>query len=90
MRVRDFERAIEALSVAIFTDEMVIGPKGQEVRAAYGHNSHVWIKWDGSGQSFTCYSEEELPMEALDPRNEVEQWDRDAVYDLQFEQTSTN
>ena len=84
MRVKDFEIAIEALNGAILVDEMVIAP-GQQVKDVYGHGSHVWIKWDNFGRSFTCYSEEELLMEPLDPRNKVEKWERSTVYDLEFE-----
>lgn len=84
MKVRDFEIAIEALNGAIFVDEMVIAP-GHQVKTVYGHGTHVWIKWDSFGRSFTCYSESELPLLPLDPRNEVEEWERSNVYDLKFE-----
>lgn len=84
MKVKDFESAIEALNGAIFIDEMVI-QKGQHVKAVYGHGSHVWIKWDEFGRSFTCYSVEEIPeQEVQDPRNEVEEWERSTLYDLKF------
>lgn len=84
MRVKDFESAIEALNGTIFVDEMVIAP-GQQVKAVYGHSSHVWIKWNGCGRSFTCDSESELPLLPLNPRNEVEEWERSKMYDLKFE-----
>ena len=85
MRVRDFENAIEALNGSIIIDEMVI-KKGQQVKAVYGHGSHVWIKWDDFGRSFTVYSEDEIPMEAQDPRCSVAgNWERSNVYDLKFE-----
>lgn len=85
MRVRDFENAIEALNGTIIIDEMVI-KKRQQVKAVYGHGSHVWIKWDDFGRSFTVYSEDEIPMEAQDPRCSVAgNWERSKVYDLKFE-----
>ena len=84
MRVRDFEKAIDGLNGVIFIDEMLL--KGNRVvDRVYGHGSHIWIKWDEFGRSFTCYSEDEIEMEPQEPRCEVEQWERNPVYDLKFE-----
>lgn len=84
MKVADFEKAIEALNGAVFLDEMVL-VKGQQVKTVYGHGSHVWIMWDSFGRSFTCYSEEEIPMDAVqDPRSEADTWERSELYDLKF------
>lgn len=43
-------------------------------------------KWkDTCRHCLLCTSEEELPMnEELDPRNEVENWERNNIFDLKF------
>lgn len=83
MKVNDFEKAIDNLSCSIHIDELVL-LKGQ-VKNAYAHNKNELIKWDEVGRSYTCTSEEELPMnEELDPRNEVENWERNNIFDLKF------
>ncbi len=87
MKVQDFEKAIDALNCGIFIDEMVIG-KGNQVKACYGHSLHRCHKWDELGRGFVDYSQKEKTLpddEPLDPRNEVDQWERFNIYDLEFE-----
>ncbi|MBQ9651220.1 MAG: 4-hydroxybenzoyl-CoA thioesterase [Prevotella sp.] len=82
MKTFDFETAIDSLNCAITIDEMVLR-KGA-VRSVYAHGSHVYIKWDFAGRSYTAESEEELSTEVIDPRCEVDEWKRNKLYDLKF------
>ena len=87
MRVKDFEKAIDALHAGIFIDEMVIRT-GLRVKSVFGHTGYSWIKWDDTGKSFSCSSAEEIPMVPQNPKLEVAlegEWKRDTVYDLKFE-----
>ncbi len=85
MLTADFEKAIDAWKGGVVIDEMVLG-KGSQVKCVYGHGNHEYIKWDGFGRGFVCYSEEELPLDVpQDPRNEADEWERSLVYDLKFE-----
>ena len=60
--------------------------KGNVVRAVYGHGGHWWLKWDEAGRCYNCVSAAALDLDKfLDPRKEVENWDRCALYDLTFD-----
>ena len=87
MKTENFEKAVDALQGDVMIDEVIIG-MGSQVKAVYGHDRHAWVKWDSFGRSFTCHSEEEIPLVPQNPRLEVEydgDWERDVVYDLKFE-----
>ncbi len=84
MKTKDFEKAVAALQADIFLDEVVLR-RGNNVSAAYGHTTSLFVKWDEFGRGFTCLSPEDLTSRPCDPRMEAENWERSGVYDLQFD-----
>lgn len=52
MKVKDFERAIDALSADITIDEMKL--RHSDVRQANAHTTNLLIVWDGNGRAFSA------------------------------------
>lgn len=61
MKVRDYERAIDALCVhGLVIDEIKMqGDEGGQVRQVYGHTDTLTVLWDESGRAFTAPANQE-------------------------------
>lgn len=60
MKVKDFEKAIDALSADITIDEMKI--HYSDVRQVYAHIDTMLIVWDEYGRSFSASKEGECQI----------------------------
>lgn len=52
MKVKDFERAIDALSADITIDEMML--RHSDVRQVNAHTTNLLVVWDGNGRAFSA------------------------------------
>ena len=89
MRVKDFEKAIEALKCPVVLDEVKLS-KGH-VRRFFGHNGCTLIMWDESGRGFSCvlHTLEESEMQHDTHKGVVEScYAREPAYDLKFESST--
>ena len=85
MRIKDFEKAIDALNCAIEIDEFRTVNGGQ-VRCCLAHADHLLLLWDGFGRVFGI----DLPDEVCTSASHEEFWEDDydqrkEIYDLKFE-----
>lgn len=83
MRTKDFENAIDNLSSEIFIDEMIL--KNGVVQSVYAHQPNRFLKWDSIGRAYSSNSVDELPMECLETKESVKEWQRNPVFDLKFD-----
>lgn len=60
MKVKDFERAIDALSTDVTIDEMKL--RHSEVRQVNAHTDSQLIVWDEYGRAFSAKRESEREM----------------------------
>ena len=87
MKVKDFEKAIDALSADITIDEMKL--RHSDVRQVNGHNSTYTIIWDEYGRSFTANKTVEETYIIPDDEGKTATVNgyplqRDAAFDLKF------
>lgn len=89
MRVKDFEKAIDALSTDIVIDEMKI--RHSNVRQVNAHINSQLIVWDEHGRAFSASKESkhETFLTEGEDGNIVEKsgvpLERDKSFDLKFE-----
>lgn len=84
MKIKDFEKAIEALNYGVEIDEIKL--KGGQVRLALGHNRHTLLLWDENGRGFTVhYDEPFFCTEENHDYNSYDDYSRDVKFDLKFE-----
>nr|WP_288331372.1 3-mercaptopyruvate sulfurtransferase [uncultured Prevotella sp.]DAZ14007.1 MAG TPA: hypothetical protein [Caudoviricetes sp.] len=89
MKVRDFERAIDALSADITIDEMKL--RHSDVRQVNAHTDNQLIVWDEYGRAFSAGKESghEMLLAAVEDGNIVGMSgmpvERDKSFDLKFE-----
>ena len=89
MKVKDFERAIDALSADITIDEMKL--RYSDVRQVNAHTNTQLIVWDEHGRAFSASKESE--REVFLPEGEEgniigmsgRAVERDKSFDLKFE-----
>ena len=90
MKVRDFEKAIEALCVdRLVIDEMKMkADSGGEVCQVNGHRDALGLLWDSNGRaySYSTMDETEEFIESGSGRSVLgKRLQRDTAYDLKFE-----
>ena len=84
MKTQDFEQAIDALSIEI--DEMYLVSGYGDVKTAWGHTQIQYVKWDEFGRGFAAeIPEERRGNDDLDPRHDVDDWERAVEFDLKFD-----
>lgn len=84
MKVKQFEKAIDALSCGIEIDEMKL--RDGNVRLVLGHNMHSLLLWDEIGRGFCIpYEDPEFCTADNHQFNAVEDYARDPKFDLKFD-----
>lgn len=89
MRIKDFERAIDALSADITIDEMKL--RHSEVRQVNAHTNTQLIVWDEHGRAFSASKEGEREMFLTEGKEgniigmSGRAIQRDKSFDLKFE-----
>ena len=75
MRIKDFEKAIEALGSGIVLDEMKL--RGMHVRVCIGHTDMKYLEWDEFGRAYG--------RELVDEGETGYEIDRIPEFDLKFD-----
>ena len=89
MKVKDFEKAIDALSADIVIDEMKL--RHSDVRQVNAHTTNLLIVWDGNGRAFSAKkgSEHEIYLTEEEDGKIIGvsgvPIERDKSFDLKFE-----
>ena len=86
MKLQDFEKAIIALNSSLVLDEVKLYKN--HVRRFYGHKGCTLVMWDENGRGYSCVLQKlkESEMQCDTHKGVSEScYDRDKVYDLQFD-----
>ena len=89
MRVKDFEKAIEALGVDIVRDEVFLNHN--QVKRFYGHRQHLISMWDrlGRGWSYrTSITLSDKEPSTMHRNVDKRVFTREPAYDLKFESST--
>lgn len=86
MKIKDFEKAIDALGIQGLEILEFKSPNGEQVRECYAKMGElVWIKWDQFGRGFKFEQEADIESCISSDHAAYLDYRRDVDFDLRFE-----